>query len=60
MSVWVRHGDVFSGDESHRKDQIINTKKNTSRASYMKSWWITPLKIDMEHNHGGLEEHLPF
>ena len=21
---------------------------------------ITPLKINMEHNHGGLEDHFPF
>ncbi len=21
---------------------------------------LTPLKINMEHNHGGLEDHVPF
>ena len=22
--------------------------------------WDTPLKINMEHNHGGLQDHFPF
>ena len=22
--------------------------------------YVTPLKINMEHNHGGLEDHFPF
>ena len=22
--------------------------------------WNTPLKINMEHNHGGVEDHFPF
>ena len=22
--------------------------------------FVTPLKINMEHNHGGLEDHAPF
>ena len=34
---------------------------DTWSPTYTKSLWcLTPLKINMEHNHGGLEDHFPF
>ena len=27
---------------------------------HIQTSWYTPLKINMEHNHGGLEDHFPF
>ena len=28
--------------------------------NFLKKVAVTPLKINMEHNHGGLEDHFPF
>ena len=28
--------------------------------NFLKKVVVTPLKINMEHNHGGLEDHFPF
>ena len=46
----------------------INGGGNVSRIYHIGGWMFcsvlfsqdTPLKINMEHNHGGVEDHFPF
>ena len=41
---------------------VGNLTKYTSKYTFnhMDPSWDTPRKINMEHNHGGLEDHFPF
>ena len=50
MEVGTHHpfGPNPNGSTDHVKNQVIQAHL------------VTPLKINMEHNHGGLEDHVPF
>ena len=47
-----------------KKSPTGPTKKRTpKKPEYLiavATYWTAPLKINMEHNHGGLENHVPF
>ena len=39
---------------------ILRAFKNLKPLETIPYWLTTPLKINMEHNHGGSEDHFPF
>ena len=41
-------------------EDVFPAKNGDIPASYVSLPEGTPLKINMEHNHGGLEDHFPF
>ena len=69
MKRKLNFGDDFGGTMRGAvgKDGVevlgVNLKTSmgfTMDSSKMRDARTTPLKINMEHNHGGLEDHFPF
>ena len=55
MSIWVRGfqlGVVLN-------PQLMEAMR-TARHLLLKTSWVSPRKINMEHNNEGLEDHFPF
>ena len=45
---------------SHTQDAGKNHQQHDEVHLPIREPSFTPLKINMEHNHGGLEDHFPF
>ena len=39
---------------------MVDTKFDATHAFFVKIFCLDPLKTNMEHNHSGLEYHVPF
>ena len=41
-------------------NELTEVEKPDQKDVFFRIVTVTPLKINMEHNHGGLEDHFPF
>ena len=49
--------------KDHPNEKNMSNKKDEEKQPFQpptSQWLFTPLKINMEYNHGGLEDHFPF
>ena len=51
---------IISAGDFKSEDNVQTSVKENQLKKAFKRKYDTPLKINMEHNHGGLEDHFPF